>query len=53
MKTILVLSLLALVYATGVSAQSPAGFGAVTGRIRDQGGDGVPDTTVVVSNEAM
>jgi hypothetical protein len=34
-------------------SQAPAGFGAVGGVIRDVGGNGIPDTRVVLSNEKL
>ena len=34
-------------------SQAPAGFGAVGGVIRDLGGSGLPDTSVVLSNEKL
>jgi len=33
--------------------QSTAGFGAVTGTVRDTGGEGIPDATVFVSNDSL
>jgi hypothetical protein len=53
MKTIFGLSLLAVVCATGVYAQSEAGYGAVTGTVRDANGEGIPDSTVHLSNQSM
>jgi hypothetical protein len=53
MKTTFGLSLLAAVCATGVYAQSVAGYGAVTGTVRDANGEGIPDSTVLLSNESM
>jgi len=34
-------------------SQAPAGFGAVGGVIRDVGGNGIPDTAVVLSNARL
>ncbi|HWC95615.1 MAG TPA: TonB-dependent receptor [Candidatus Sulfopaludibacter sp.] len=42
-----------LVCSTGVFAQSVVGSGAVTGIVRDQYGDGLPETKVVLSNAAL
>src|SRR5208283_250747 len=53
MKTTFGLSLLAVVCATGVYAQSVAGYGAVTGTVRDANGEGIPDSTVLLSNDSM
>jgi hypothetical protein len=53
MKTTLGLFLLAVVCATGGYAQSVAGYGAVTGTVRDANGEGIPDSTVLLSNESM
>jgi len=43
MKTTLGLFLLAVICAAGVYAQSEAGYGAVTGTVRDANGEGIPD----------
>ncbi|MGA2774224.1 MAG: TonB-dependent receptor [Bryobacteraceae bacterium] len=53
MKSTFGLFLLAVVCATGVYAQSVAGYGAVTGTVRDANGEGIPDSTVLLSNESM
>jgi hypothetical protein len=53
MKTTFGLFLLAVVCATGVDAQSVAGYGAVTGTVRDANGEGLPDSTVLLFNESM
>ena len=53
MKTTFGLFLLAVVCATGVYAQSVAGYGAVTGTVRDANAEGLPDSTVFLSNESM
>jgi hypothetical protein len=53
MKTTFGLFLLAVVCATGLYAQSVAGYGAVTGTVRDANGEGIPDSTVLLSNESM
>src|SRR5579863_5431820 len=43
----------AFVCSTGAYSQEVAGFGAVKGTIRDSTGDGIPDTTVIVSNDSL
>ena len=53
MKTRTRVSVLALVCLKIRWAQSPAGFGAVSGTVRDNHGEGMPDAEVVVSNQAM
>lgn len=53
MKITVGLCLFGLVCATGVFAQSVAGSGAVTGVVRDQYGDGLPQSKVVLSNAAL
>ena len=53
MKTTLGLFLLAVVCATGAYAQSEPGYGAVTGTVRDANGEGIPDSSVFLSNESM
>jgi hypothetical protein len=53
MKTTFCLFLLAVVCATGVYAQSVAGYGAVTGTVRDANAEGLPDSTIFLSNESM
>jgi hypothetical protein len=53
MKKALSLSLLMALCCTGVYAQAVAGYGAVTGQIKDTAGDGIPDTLVVISNKTM
>ena len=37
----------------GAYAQAVAGFGAITGKVRDIYGDGIPDTTVTITNRAL
>jgi len=46
-------SVLALVFAGGAWAQAVAGFGSVTGTVLENTVDGLPDCTVVVSNQAL
>src|ERR1700689_3782207 len=53
MKKALSLSLLTLACSIGVYAQSVAGYGAITGQIRDTAGDGIPDGLVVLTNKTM
>ena len=47
------LFLLTLVCTAGAQAQSVAGFGAVSGTLRDPYGDGLPDTSVVITNDTL
>ena len=37
----------------GAYAQAVSGFGAITGKVRDIYGDGIPDTTVTITNRAL
>ena len=53
MRRTLILSISVLAWSAGAFAQALAGFGAVTGIIRDQYGEGLPDTTVVLYNESL
>ncbi len=53
MKNLYALGLAALLCAGSAWGQASAGFGAVTGIITDPGGEGLPDVTVVLSNEAL
>jgi outer membrane receptor protein involved in Fe transport len=53
MRRALALCVLALAGFKGVDAQEVAGFGAVTGTVRDTAGEGIPDTTVLLANEAL
>jgi len=53
MKDKLGLFLLPLVCATAAHAQAVAGFGAVSGTLRDPYGDGLPDTSVVITNDTL
>lgn len=41
------------VCATGAFAQAVAGYGAVTGQVKDTAGDGIPDTLIVIINKTM
>jgi len=42
-----------LLCSAGAYAQAVAGFGAITGKVRDIYGDGIPDTTVTITNRAL
>jgi hypothetical protein len=53
MKFRSILFLLGIVCSVGAHAQSGSGFGTVTGTVSDYTGSGIPDTTVVISNEKM
>src|SRR5579872_2653142 len=53
MKAKLGLILLPLVCATAAQAQAVAGSGAVAGTLRDPYGDGLPDTSVVITNDTL
>src|SRR5579864_6015920 len=48
-----ILSLLVFLSPGMAWCQASAGFGAVTGFILDPAGNGLPDSTVVLSNEAL
>src|ERR1035437_8952572 len=52
MKATLSLTLFALC-CSAAWGQATAGFGAVTGTIRDTAGEGIPDATVLLSNESL
>lgn len=45
--------LLGVVCLTGAHAQAVIGSGIVTGTVRDYTGSGIPDTTVILSNERL
>jgi len=53
MRKTAILILSALACSIGAYAQAVAGYGAITGTVVDPYGDGIPDTTVVISNEAL
>src|SRR5215469_8375608 len=53
MKAKLSLFLLPLVSMAIAQAQQVAGFGAVSGTLRDPYGDGLPDTSVVITNDTL
>jgi len=47
------LCLYVLMCSAGAYAQAIAGFGAIMGKVRDIYGDGIPDTTVTITNRAL
>jgi hypothetical protein len=47
------LVMLQLVCAASICAQTSIGFGAITGVVRDYANQGIPDTTVILSNRQM
>ena len=47
------LCLFVLMCSEGAYAQAVAGFGAITGKVRDIYGDGIPDTTVTITNRTL
>jgi len=47
------LCLFVLMCSAGAHAQAVAGFGAITGKVRDVYGDGIPDTTVTITNRTL
>jgi hypothetical protein len=53
MRNGLILCLLAFVCSTCVWSQPRAGSGEVTGTVTEGGGDGLPDATVVLTNQAL
>ena len=53
MRRTLAVSLLALVCSTGVYAQAVVGSGAISGLVNDVYGDGIPDTTITLSNKVL
>ncbi len=53
MRRTLAVSLLALLCSTAIYAQAVAGFGAITGIVRDQYGDGIPEVTLVITNPSL
>ena len=53
MKITVGLCLLVLASSTGVYAQAVSGSGAVTGMVRDQYEDGLPEAKVLLTNEAL
>src|SRR5277367_765024 len=48
-----VLCLVAISYSISANGQTAIGFGTVTGTVLDYTGSGIPDTTVILSNERM
>ena len=53
MKAKVGLFLLSLLCSAAAQAQAVAGLGAVSGTLRDPYGDGLPDTSVVISNDTL
>ena len=53
MKVKSIAFLLGIVCSVGAYAQAVIGFGTVTGTVRDYTDSGIPDTTVILSNEKM
>jgi len=53
MRRTLAVSLFALVCSTAMHAQAVVGSGAITGLVKDIYGDGIPDTTVTLTNKVM
>ena len=53
MRRTLAVSLLALLCSTAIYAQAVAGSGAITGIVRDQYGDGIPEVTLVITNPSL
>src|SRR5208283_2576660 len=47
------LCLYVLMCSAGAYAQPISGFGAITGKVRDIYGDGIPDTTVTITNREL
>jgi hypothetical protein len=53
MRRTLAVSLFALVCSTGVYAQAVVGSGAITGIVLDKYGDGIPETTINLTNKTL
>ena len=53
MKARSVLFVVSIFYLTSAHGQTAIGFGTVTGTVYDYTGSGIPDTTVILSNERM
>jgi hypothetical protein len=53
MRRTLAVSLLALVSSTAVDAQAVVGSGAITGIVMDKYGDGIPETTISLTNKTL
>src|SRR5579871_4608557 len=53
MQRALALCILASVCLAGANAQEVAGYGSVTGTVFDTAGEGIPDCTVLLSNDAL
>ena len=53
MRRILAVSLFALVGTTGIHAQAVLASGAITGLVKDIYGDGIPETTITLTNKVV
>src|SRR5580698_11571884 len=53
MRRTLAVSLFALVCPAGVYAQAVVGSGTITGIVLDKYGDGIPETTISLTNKEM
>ena len=53
MRRTLAVSLFALVCSTAVYAQAVVGSGAITGIVMDRYGDGIPETTIALTNKTL
>jgi hypothetical protein len=53
MRRILTVTLFALVCAAAADAQAVVGSGAITGLVKDVYGDGIPDTTIALTNKVV
>jgi hypothetical protein len=53
MRRVFALCTLGFVCLAGVNAQEVAGYGAVTGTVRDSSGEGIPECVVLLSNPAL
>ena len=53
MRRTLAVSLFALVCSTTVYAQTVVGSGAITGIVLDKYGDGIPETTINLTNKTL
>src|SRR5271165_7162414 len=53
MRRTLAVSVLALVCSTGVHAQAVVGSGGITGIVKDRYGDGIPESTITLTNKVV
>src|SRR5271157_4929058 len=53
MRRTLAGSVLALLCSTAIYAQAVAGSGSITGIVRDQYGDGIPEVTLLIANPSL